>query len=296
MPANFMAYDDSGNLIINTDYIAYGLLASGNMYHIADWQRWYLRSANLDPNNPGNYALTEACDRMYAFTVYNAIAPVAFVHGKSLFYGMFRSGNATTFIYALARPGCKVYVFDLMREAAIGAGMKCYADTAANPCTFNSRQVPLHVVGAYQPPPPYIPYPNAPNFISTMYTGGYRAWADAENGLMWNYTSNFTQSVGPGNFAATLSFSRSFAAGRQEDMGSPGSSGKQAYAYVSYMGHMDGVYGTANGIEFISMDSPRTNMIIASTASVNSYTGIPDRTPTAVVINIDNLPFPYTAY
>ena len=290
----FQSWDDAGNLLFNTNNMTYGLVASGNLSRINNWYRWSLRSAQLDPNNPANYTQIGPYDAVFGFSVVNSIAPIAFINGEGMYAGSQRSGNVTTFYYIFSSANTRIYIFDVMRDIPIAAGMKCYADDAANTCTFNSAQVPLNIVAVHQCPPPSPPTSN--NYYPMPISGGSKRY---ERLLPNNeYTSYMVVrcpiAIGANNYAVATTFSRSMSMGRHDSF-SP--LGGLNLAYSNYMGAFDGCWGTAGGIVWAVTDAARTQMIPASTAIPNGYANIPqDRYPQALVVSIDNLPIPYSAY
>ncbi|MNJ42966.1 hypothetical protein D3C77_379500 [compost metagenome] len=285
MGAGLRVYKEDGSLVLNTDYIAYGLLKSGYMTYQAEWPRLGFRSANLNPNDPSSYSETSIRDHIYGFTVVDAIAPIVFISGLGSACGVNVVGNQTTFYYIGADSTTKFYYFDTMRQGGSGAGLKCY--NPAGQLTFNSLQYPLDVDYVLQPPPPY-------NYIPTHqtwgmpYTGGVKSVRTAGAFGPVNVFVKVTTPLPAGSYAASLTFSRGIGMGYID-------SGPVLYMNSSSM--QEGAGGVANGVQFIFCIAARPAEVSAGFGGgtrANTFYNIPtDRYPTALVIRTDSLPFPY---
>lgn len=292
----FETWDESGNLMFNVNNMSYGLLASGNLARVDTWYRWILRSAQLNPNDPSNYGPSGPYDAVFAFSVANTIAPIAFINGEGMYSGSQTVNGVTTFYFIFSSPATKIYVFDVMRNFAVSAGMKCFADDASNTCTFNSSQVPLNIEHVHQCPPPSDPYPQ--NYYGVSIVGGTKAF---EKLIPGNDTAIYMVvrrpiSLGSKNYAVATTFSRTMSMGMHERMPVPPGGGIALNGAQS-MGAFDGCWGTSGGIVWATTDAARTQMITYNQSAVNGFANIPmDRYPQALVISIDNLPFPYSAY
>ncbi|MEA5673238.1 hypothetical protein VA602_18105 [Pseudomonas sp. MH2] len=288
MAAGLKVFKENGQLLFDTEKITYGLLKSGYMTEQIRWPRLALRSAQLPPSEPGSYDLTNPMDPMYGFSVTGAVAPIVFINGSGVSCGSSQVGDTTTFYYLMAGPDTKFYYFDTMRNTMFGAGLKCY-DPSGN-LTFNSLQYPLNIVARVQAPPPANQSPTGG--WGVVYQGGVRGWDRkvSDPSTPWYYTCRSPISIGAGNFAASITFSRSFGGGAM----SPSTShpGGLAPAYSNLMTYMDGCWGSAGGVYFMSCDAARTTMYISS-SSTSLFFDIPLVYPTALVINADNYPFPF---
>lgn len=292
----FKAWDTNGALLVDTTKISYGLVLAGNMYYLDTWRRWQLRSAQLDPNDPSNYAQTNPMDGIFGFSIANVNMPIVFVYGSGVFVGSSRNGNITTFYYAFANTDTRFYCYDIMTYIGAGAGMKCFADTPTQECTFNSRMIPLNIVSKVQYPAP--PPPNQLGTYNVPFNGASKSYERPwSSNPVNNLVARLPVTLGGSAYAACSSFSRSMAAGRHDNMSPPGGASGGTPMYSGYMGQLDGVYGVGGGIHIVAIDAPRTQMIAPSTAVIQAYTGIPqDKFPVALVIDISALPFPYSVF
>lgn len=291
----FAAYRDDNTRMFHSDFITYGLRASGYLTHVNTWPRYLLRSAQLDPNNPANYNLTAAYDPIMGFTVQGTIAPVAFINGPGMYVGSHYENGATTFYYMMANEATRIWVFDTMRNFPT-AGLKCFADDANNTLTFNSAMVPLNVVARVNYPAPVMSGVNG--FYSQVFPGSSRRWVRYKNAGNSAVTLNSVafQSLGAGNFACTSTFTRFFAQGKMDGNypDGEGGSGTPKLAYVYSMSAIDGCYGASGGIYLSTNDAPRCPMVPNNNTGTNTWFSIPtNRYPSAIVINIDEYPFPY---
>lgn len=291
MSMGLQVLKEDGNPLFSTDMISYGLLKSGYCSEQTRWPRLYLRSAQLDPSKRKNWAeFTDwsRMDRIYGFTVQDAIAPIVFINGSGVQCGSSLSGNTTTFYFIGANSSTKYYYFDTMRDTTGAEGLKCWTESGV--LTFNSAQPPLNVVTSLQAPPPPTPY--AGRYYALPYEGGTRSFENftpADAGAPTYLVCKKFMSIGPGEFAASITFSRNIGSGRMDFAGVP--AGTPSYVFLQ--SNADGAFGTTGGIYFMTCDAPRTTQLLSSTYA-QSFFDIPqDRYPNALVIRSDILPFPF---
>lgn len=298
MATGFTAQRDDGTPLFDASLICYGLRESGYLVEKTRWTRYYLKSAQLDPSDASNYAETGAVDPLMGFTVTGAIAPIVFINGQGISAGSSFANGETTFYFAGATSTTKFFYFDTMRNEGLSTGFKTFKDDAANTLTFNSAMVPLNIIATHLCPPPSSELPGWPGVRTYAISGGtnrnrryHRAFGSTTAVAACFMESSFF-AMASGNLAACATFSRNFATGMQD--GTPGI-GYSPRRGASGAG-MDGVYGGAGGIYWSTIDATHSPDIINNTYGVTGYWGVPtDRYPLALVINIDNLPFPYTS-
>ncbi|MFD2641874.1 hypothetical protein [Pseudomonas japonica] len=293
MSAALKVYKEDGSLLFDTEKITYGLLKSGYLIYQLSWPRLSYRSAQLPPNDPGSYAESSTVDAIHGFSVAGAVAPIVFISGSGISCGSSKEGDITTFYFIGASPSTKYFYFDTMRNVLSGAGLKCYSESGS--LTFNSLQCPLNIVARVAAPPP--PPPNIIGGYASYvvpFAGATRlATRFIDSGLYYCVSRVFIP-VGMGEFATSTTFSRSFGQGFMGSMSVPGPGVFPAGAMQQ--AHMDGAYGASGGIYFMSCDAARTTMFWGTQAPYmsNSYFNIPtDKYPEALVIRVDNLPFPF---
>lgn len=300
MATGFFAQTDAGEQLFDVNNIVYGLRQSGYMTLVDSWYRWYYRSANLDPNNPSSYAKTAACDKIYGFSVTGAVAPIVFINGVGVFVGAKYVNGVTTFYYMGANANTKFFYFDTMRDEGPIAGMKVFKDDAARTVVFNSAQVPMNIVGAYNAPAPSPPFNGGalpPNWRANIFNGGslvyYRNTANSADAAL--LMCRLFVSLPAGNYAVNTTFSRAFSMGKQ-DTNSPPKPGGQVPTADSNTQGLDGAYGAANGFWWTTCDVPYGYLYWNTTYGVTGFWDVPtDRYPQALVIKIDDLPFPYSS-
>ncbi len=288
MVARLVVRKDSGELLFDTSKICYGLVKSGNMVAIETWPRKYLKSAQLDPNNGGNWEDSfRTGDAMFGFTVTNAISPIVFIVGKGCLNGTSVSGSSMTFMYAGGSAATKFYCFDLMADNIAGRPyLKTWNEDRQ--ITFNSLQPPLNVVGAIQAPAPPAATDQYGRQLLT-YAGGrielIRYQTSSQDAQMHCVVDvGIDSSV---EYAAYLPFSRSASLWNAQTVSG---------GILSQCGVNEGAYGRTGGISFMFANSGGSPVAYpATSASVPaSYTSIPtDRLPSALVIKTAGLPFPY---
>lgn len=293
----FQAYKEDGSILFDTKYITYGLRRSGYLSLVSILPRYEIRSVQLDPNDPSSYYLTAPIDPIFGFSVTGAVAPAVFIEGSGVYIGSSYENGVTTFMFICAGPNTKFFYFDTMRDFPISAGLKTYADDAANSLTFNSVMVPLDIDYSGTFPPPSAEVPGWPGTVTSPFVGSTAAWSRPSG--MTAYTSYYTmklyQPVGPGTYAALTTFSRGYQMGRQDSMGTPVEAGADrglAFTYASSA--IDGAFGGPGGFYFMCCDAPRAPMNF-SIYGAGGFINVPrDRLPNALVVRSDTLPFPYS--
>lgn len=264
---------DSSEVIMDSNYACIGLVKSGYMQYLGQWNR-YIRIA---ANNPAMVEVS-ASDPVYGFTV-KAKSPIVFVSGQANFQSSVRSGDNVTFYYSIASPSTKYYVYDMMSDR--GSGTKLRLRDIQGNVTFDSEQIPLEIVSTKSPPPMTGSFP--PYGGIGPYQGGSREIISQNPPVVATRVSIY---VGSGDYAATIPWNRA-----ASHTGTTGLSG-------SY-GCSEGVYGNGNFCTFIiSTDAG---------APGNQYFELPngvgtppviflvptDRAPTASLIDITGIPFPF---
>lgn len=288
MVARLVVRKDSGELLFDTSKICYGLVKSGNMVAIETWPRKYLKSAQLDPNNGGNWEDSfRTGDAMFGFTVTNAISPIVFIVGKGCLNGTSVSGNSMTFMYAGGSTATKFYCFDLMADNIAGRPyLKTWSEDSQ--ITFNSLQPPLNIIEAVQAPSPPAANDSFGRKLLT-YAGGRNElirYQTAAQDAQMHCVVDVPLSSGV-EYAAFLPYSRSALLWNTETISG---------ATLSQCSVNEGAYGRIGGISFMFANSGGSPVSYPSTtaSSPASYTSIPtDRLPTALVIGTATLPFPY---
>lgn len=277
---------DTNETIIDTNYIHYGLLASGSPSSREVWYGKILRGINSPPDkasswvNSGTYT-----DNIYAFTASSCVAPIIYVVGQCFLEGVEVSGASFTWLFSGVVGTVKVYVFDHMRAGGSGPVLRA-SDTVGN-VTFNSRMVPLNVLGTVSAPANRTDLPpNEKNAIgpTTIYVGGttviektdsatYHAltYVDVATGLTEEIAVNagFTRGarVWPGN------------------------------AVTAYGPHSVTEYAYGNGgsvrFAFRSGAANYLNNYTYSNYLSTQFSNIPTVIPAATFITTGGLPFPF---
>lgn len=282
MAPKLVVTKSTGEQLFDTSLIAYGLVKSGNMSFIEGWQRYFLRSAQLDPNDGSNWAAgstSQSCP-MFGFTVVNALSPIVFIVGTGCHNGTIKNGSSLTFLYANADASTKFYCFDLMANNFSGSPfLKTFKSDGTN--TFNSLQNPLNVVAAIQAPAPQtsgqvLPYAGGYGFRrSSVVVGGVLT------GLYSAADYRIDIAIGSGEYAAFLPWSRS-----------AGISDVDSSSYPQYS-ISEGAYGRSGGISFMFGASGACTQAPGPAIAVTAFNSIPTVYPTALVIATAGLPFPF---
>lgn len=283
---------DTGELLFDTDFICYGLVKSGYLSYQETWSRKTLKSAQLDPNQGGNwtdstvtYDASHKADSLYGFTVSNWLSPIVFITGSGCLNGTYVAGNAMTFLYSNADASTKFYCFDLMSDNIAGSP---YMKTrnASGFIPFNSLQPPLNVVYTIQAP---APPPITGGRYGFTYAGGYNYNLNSGPANEYNLSrlvSRIDIPLGAGyEYAAYLPWSRSVGIYDASDLG-----GNPAYAQY---GGSEGAFGGVGSMSFIFGASAGTTTSRPPTTNTHFFNLPVDRFPLALVIRTNNLPFPY---
>lgn len=290
--ANLLACKDTGEILFDTNLIAYGLVKSGYMAFQQAWTRRTLRSINLDPNQGSSFnpvvvngGINQG-DNLWGFTVYNAISPIVFLTGSGCLVGTQVSGNAITFFYVNSSASTRFYCFDLMADIYPGSTFLKTWDTAGR-ITFNSVQPPLNVIAAVRAPGPGA-VDRFGRYLTTYAGGSVERWRGDYN---YPGTSSYVNvGLSGEEYAAYLPWSRS---AECYDTNPVGGSGGPFYRY----GSVEGVGGYNGGIQFRFSSSASTTYINLSGNQFTpglSWSNLPtDRYPVALVIRTSNLIFPY---
>lgn len=287
MTAKLVVKKESGELLFDTSKICYGLVKSGTFTYMERWQRKYLRGFDLDPNKGSSWEDSfRAGDDMYGFSLSQAVSPIVFIVGRGCFNGSALVGSDMYFYYSGANASTKFYCFDLMRNDIPG-GPYLKTFNEAGEITFNSLQVPLNVIASMGAPAP----------TGTDRYGRRYGYAGGRWELVRRQTANVDSqahhlidiplSAGV-EYAACLPWSRAANAFLGNAL-----TGVDGIVY----GMSEGAFGRSGGISF--MFAPAGVTTQAGTPSnqyslPGSFEGFPvDRSPTALVINTANYPFPY---
>lgn len=282
MAYGFEAYKEDGSILFETERICYGLIKSGYLDLVDRWGRHYLRSINLPPNESDSWRYQDFRDPICAITVTDAQSPIVFLSGDGTPCGDSFSGNSRTMYFHGVSPGTKAYVFDLMRDVGARDGMECYSSSGA--LTFTTGMPPLNIAAAIPAPALGPLYPGTTQINGPVYEGGYteeylRPWGGDDY-----YWAKGVRGVGvlSGELAAHLTFSRT---------------GTMTQAIGSGAGLQltcaEGVGGGNGLIRFYFMPSIATTSVVSST-NASVFFDIPrDRSPTALVIQTANYPFPF---
>lgn len=295
--SNLTAYKDTGEILFDTNLIAYGLVKSGYMTYLQSWSRRELRSNNLDPTQGGNYTPVNVTgdptftDALYGFTVNNPISPVVFITGPGCLNGTQLSGSSMTFFYSNATSATRFYCFDLMADIYPGSTFLKTWDTTGR-ITFNSLQPPMNVIAAVQAPGAGAL--DRFNHYSTCYAGGYNTRQPELGPANGNRRPRLYSTVdiplnGGIEYAVYLPWSRTVKINDMFDFNGFSSS-------TTYSGQ-EGAYGRAGGISFMFGPSAGTShglLFTSGYAPPCSFELLPvDRFPVALAINTASLIFPY---
>lgn len=291
------AYKDTGEILFDTNLICYGLVKSGYMAYSQSWSRRQLLSAQLDPNDGGNYSPVSVTvdpthtDGLFGFTVYNAISPIVFIVGTGTLNGTARTGDAVTFYYSNAGTDTKYYCFDLMGDNIAGSTFLKTWD-ATGRITFNSLQPPLNVIATIQAPTPGS-LDGGGRYLTT-YVGGYNVeraeLGPASPNRRPRLDSRVDIALTAGvEYAAYLPWSRTCMINDLFDF--------TGYQSSTTYGGQEGAYGRVGGMSFMFGASAGTTWSQLPTPGQSlpcSFRNLPiDRYPVALVIATASLPFPF---
>lgn len=297
MAAGLKVLKDTGEFFFDTTKISYGLLKSG---YLADsGQNWYhliYRSAQLDPNDRSSWTQSDIYDRVFSFSVSGAVAPIVFINGPGISVGESYANGVTTFLFIHANASTKFFYFDTMRNTLSGPGLKCYDENGT--LTFNSLQTPLNIINTLTAPAPPAPTSSGGRLHYThIYNGATMQYENAPSTNYWPLVDKIFVPIGSGNFATSTTFGRSFVMGYFDNFrpfppGWPNNT--KVSAYSNQQNGTEGSYGGNGGIYWIAREGPCTTEYWGAPLTYNRYTNLPvDRFPSALVINIDSLPFPF---
>nr|WP_314872225.1 hypothetical protein [uncultured Pseudomonas sp.] len=282
MPVGLHAFKDDGTLLFDIDRISYGLLKSGYLNLVDRWGRYYLKSAQLPPNEEGSYEYRELLDPICGISISDGVSPIVFLVGDGKPCGESLNGNVRTLYFQGCKPNTKAFVFDLMRDVGERTGMECY--DANGRLSFTTGMPPLNIIAAVNPPAISAPVVANSDQRWTPYVGG----ANEASGREWS-SGDFPQVKGAayvpvvaGELAAYLTFSRSAGVTHGRDFNG-----------INKLSANEGCGGSSGGVRFFF--SPSASSL--STIFTNNDTiwfDIPtDRQPQALVIRASDYPFPF---
>lgn len=288
---------EDGSVMFDTSKISYGLVKSGYLTDVGAVNRWVCTTSacRADPSWGGNWTENGSYnDRVCTFSVKGSKAPIVFLSGSGVFIGTEDAGDVKTFKYMDATANTKFFCFDLMDNIGSGPALRTFTDQ--NVLTFNSRQPPLNIVRAIQPPGKGVPA-NSTNtgWYYTVYAGGYSERFNIYSRNGYSFYGSVRSSLdialpGLGECAAFLPWARGIKSAFRTDANGMGSYSADG------VGLTEGCFGTATGIRF-TCTVGRCSMGSYAPTSVPTdmcFRDIPeDRFPTALVIQTVNLPFPF---
>ncbi len=283
MPVGFQAFKEDGSLLFDIDRICYGLLKSGYLNLVDRWGRYYIRSANLPPNEESSWSYLNLLDPICGITVTGAVSPIVFLVGDGKPCGESISGNVRTLYFQGCTPGTKAFVFDLMRDVGERSGMECY--DASGRVSFTTGMPPLNIVATVNPPPINPTQVPGADSRATPYVGG----ANETSGREWS-GSDFRQPKGAvfvgsvsGELAASLTFSRSCGLNQGSDVGDG----------LYRVGASEGCGGSQNGVRFFFSPAVATTATTFGNSNTSWFDIPTDRQPQALVIRASDYPFPF---
>ncbi|QQE85396.1 hypothetical protein [Pseudomonas putida] len=282
MPVGFQAFKEDGTLLFDIDRISYGLLKSGYLNLVDRWGRYFIRSANLPPNEEGSYSYLQLLDPICGITITDAVSPIVFLVGDGKPCGESVSGNVRTLFFQGCTPNTKAFVFDLMRDVGERSGMECYDATGR--ISFTTGMPPLNIIATVNPPAISAPIAGNTDQRWTPYVGG----ANEASGREWS-TGDFAQVKGAayvpvvaGELAACLTFSRSAGVIHGRD-----------FSGSTQLGASEGCGGSSGGVRFFFSPAVATTSTIFSNNSTIWFDIPTDRQPQALVIRATDYPFPF---
>lgn len=266
--AHFKTWDASGKNLVDSNYIAMGLVKSGYMVKLYDLQR----KARPHFNSP-DYEPVPYYDAVHGFTV-TAQSPLVFIAGRGVLQQIQRSGNSFTFTYAHASTSTRFYVFDLMHDrGGAGAKMRLWDDLGV--CTLDSSMPFLDIDGAATSPPP---------------TGGrVYAGATTETGRSQGNQSHENSSIVMDLYSVSVGGDCAACAPWNRGMFHWGLLGAFTFSAV------DGAYGSGGDLVFIAATEAGCHINqVAPTGFPAQFYNIPSaRLPTVTYINAATLPIPF---
>lgn len=291
MPSGLQVFNESGVELFDSNLVQYGLLKAGYLTFTTWWPWYYLRSAQLDPNDQDNYAPEDPPKSpIWTISVTGAINPVAFCAGQAILTGQSGvSGGTYTFYFQSVVGNPKIYIFDLMRDMGTGVGMQVFNESGV--LTFTSEMPALNIVGTAMPEPPAAGFqwgnemrwgqPYGP-LTSGAYMNDRSYYYDPNRERPVGWDEAFSQPYNPtgaAEIAVRLTFSR-------------------ACGVIGRAGATSGVEGCVGGsvARFAFMQSAFStwNFLNSSGSGGDVYVGIPtDRYPTMQIIDTSHYPFPF---
>lgn len=267
---------DSGDIVLDSDYVSIGLVKSGYLAAAGSLTRWRRTAIN----NPEMIPYPGNTDPIWSFTV-KAVSPMVFIAGRAIFQYSVRSGDNVTFYYAMASTSVKYYVYDVMADRGPGAKLKLRNESGA--ITFDSHQIPLDVKGTASPPAPshynstYLGY-------GVPYSGG--SMSSSSSGNFTSAWCTYSVYIGIGNYAISLPWNRA-------------ASHTDSTTWARSIGASEGAYGNGLYCTFIFGTDAGASMNeffqgSAMGAGPPAFFIVPvNRYPVATAIDITNLPFPF---
>ena len=280
MTSRLITRRPDGSVIVDSDQICLGLVKSGYMQPMGQWQRTRRQAAN----NQNYIPLVDGYDSLYGFTV-KAIAPIVFISGRAALAASFRDGDMVTFYYGAASSSTKYYVYDLMSDRGPGAKLRMWRDDRTP--TFDSEQLPLNIYTSITPPGPSAQSAQHGGF-GYAYAGG-NITAEGRGGLYTTAFSSWSTALPEGQYAVNLPWRR-------------GCFHCERDAWRMSFAATEGVYSSGRNIVFFFSTAPGTpvNDYYQTSFPLNTPTttffNIPTaRIPKATVIEVSKIPFPFDA-
>jgi hypothetical protein len=278
--------DVAGNLLIDSAYINYGLLASGYLAYKETWYGKTKPAINSDPNQESSWQETTAySDQIYSFTASGCIAPIVFLAGQGFLEETQVAGNTFTWLFSAASPSTKIFIFDRMRAG--GSGPVLMMRSEANVVTFNSRMVPLNIRGGVASPAiGNSPTSESPIYgVLQPYQGGTTV-VDRTNAAVFHALGYVDVASGLSEeIAVNITFTR-------------GARFYPGTAVAAYGPHSVSEYAWGNGTSirfaFRSVAANYLNNLVSSGVVSNQWVGVPTVYPTANYIITSNLPIPFS--
>jgi len=279
--------DTSGNVIVDTAYINYGLLASGYPVFSQTVYGKFKPSVNTDPNLAASWSdNSNYADDIYTFTVNNCVAPIVFLAGQGFGEGITVNGSTFIFTFSGITTATKIYVFDRMRDGGTGPVLR--VKNTSNVVTFNSRMVPLNIRGSVIAPsvPSTAGMTESPIYGPLQaYTGGTTTVTNPSGSFAYHAMCYVDIATGLGEVAVNITFTRI-------SRFYPGTS---VSAYGPHA-TVENAFGNGSNVRF-AFRSPARNYLNNQTYSgtvSNQWVNTPTVYPTANYIITANLPIPFT--
>jgi len=284
MPS-FKLNDSSGNLLIDSAYINYGLLASG---YLAYKETWYGKSkpyVNTDPNKASSWIEDRGyADDIYAFSANGCVAPIVFAVGQCFLEETQVSGSTFTWLFSGATAATKIYVFDRMRAG--GTGPVLLMRNEGGVVTFNSRMAPLSILGSVVAPPiGPAPTKESPIYgVLQPYVGGTTSVSGGENVFHAIGYVDVPTNAGQ-EIAVNMAFTRGARFFPGVNVSAYGPHSVSEYAWGN---------GTSVRFAFRSVAANYMNNLVYSGVVSNQWVNVPTIYPTANYVITSNLPIPFS--